>query len=383
MTLVSLPRGLIFPQLEGPAGITVGASLDAATEKFAMIGHLYLDGRPSSKTFSTGSIQFRLGTATWAAVGPASTAVIGIQGVSTSGPVARPDGTFVVSKTLTSPVGLTQLAWNTVSMDTGSMSLSNGDLIAVVWDMTARNGSDTFQIYVGHVPFTSGLVGHMPVTNTFFSGTWQTNTSGGTQRWPNVVLTMDDGTIGCIMPTVPFFIIANELFHKDTDPDEVGLVFQLPFDCTVDALWSICGFTDANSDFNIKLYSNPTSDPPTELAAVSHLAERMGPSSTETFFMRSITPINLSKNTPYLVTIEATGTGTARVYSCTLGHTDHRALYSCGTTLNKATRQNASGPFTLESPAITLYRMGVMISHVEDGSGGGAEIVPPTYVVGL
>jgi len=377
MALVPIGRGLFYPPFESPVSGAVGV-VDLATEKFAMIGHLYFEGRQSgAKTFSTGSIQWRAGTAVWATSPTAMD--IGIQGVTATGPIARPNGTFTVKRTVSAPTGIVTSSWITTVMNSGSASLTHGDLIAVVWDMTARAGSDSVQITGQNPPYVANLVGGFPITNAYLSGAWQTTGStGNASKWPDVILVMDDGTMGTIAPTIPFNSQGTEQFLSTTNPDERGLVFQAPFDCTIDGLWAFGGFADANGDFNLKFYSNPTSGTPTQLGTVAVQAEQAGQTANDSIIYKPITPVNLTKNTDYLVTMEATGSGNVRLAITTLASTDHRAFYPGSTTLKKATRQNATGAFAIESPAVTIYRMGVMISHVDDGGSP-----PPTYGLGV
>jgi hypothetical protein len=375
MALVSIDRGLFYPPFEHPLGGSVGV-VDLAGEKYAMIGHLYFAGRAAgAKTLSTGAIRWRTATCVWAAAAGATTMDVGIQGVAATGPIARPDGVYQVKRTLASPSGVTTGAWNSTVMNTGSMSLTHGDLIAVVWDMLTRSGSDSVQITGQLPPYVSNLQSQFPTTNVFLAGAWATTgTTGNPQRWPNVVLAMDDGTLGTIAPTCPFSAVSVEVYSSGTNPDERGLIFQVPFNCTIDGLWSFIGTTDANADFNLKLYSSPLSATPTPLATVSQTAEQMSAFSATSIVHKPIAPVSLTKDTDYIVTVEATGIGTVRQEIITLGDPLHKAFYPGGMNMRKGTRQNATGAFAQET--ITLLRMGVMISHIdtgEEGGGGGAD----------
>jgi hypothetical protein len=74
--------------------------------------------------------------------------------------------------------------------------------------------------------------------------------------------------------------------------------------------------------------------------------------------------------------VRATGSSNTRLATITLGNTAHRATIPGGTTLAKITRDNDTGAFTAESPAVTIYQMGVRISHLYDtGGGGGARVI--------
>jgi hypothetical protein len=123
------------------------------------------------------------------------------------------------------------------------------------------------------------------------------------------------------------------------------------------------------------LYSNPTTSTPVLLASVNHTPEVMGQAAGTSIVHKPIAPINLTKDTDYMVALYASWTGTLRLENFTLGDPSHRALWPGGTSLRKGSRQNLAGAFGVDT--ITLYRMGVMISHVE------AADVAPTYAVGI
>lgn len=369
MTLVAIPQGLMFPPLN-PILAASSATMDAATEKVAHIGHLFIAGRPAAaKTLSTGSIQFRTSTSVFA--NGATTLDIGIQDVATSaGPIAQPDGTFDVKTTLTGGAGISSAAWNTATMTSGSKDMTHGDLIAVVFDMTARGGADSVPI-TGQNNMYSVSGAEFPVTNVFISSAWQTTLTLGAGRTPNVIIVFDDGTLGWLDETVPVSAMhQTDTFSDSTNPDERGMIFQVPWDCKIDALWFHGGVTDANSDYTFRLFSDPTGTPST-LATATVLAEQEGVLGVNGLTTRLLaTEVSLTKATNYGVAIRATGSSNVRLMNHVLGNEAHRAVIPGTTTLAKITRDGGSGAFTAESPALTMYQMGVRISQLHDGSGG-------------
>lgn len=377
MTLVAVQPGWFWPDIGFSRELQVsGAVMDATGEKHAQIGRLYIDGKPSgAKTLSTGSIQFRTGTCTFA---NGSTALdIGIQDVATgAGPIAQPDGTFDVKTTLTGGAGITTTAWNTATMNSGTKSMTHGDLIAVVWDMTARAGADSVTIgYTFTTPYNDNNNG-FPVTNSYLSGAWQTSPGSGAGYSPNVMIVFDDGTLGWIDCTFPVTSLDNgENFGNGSNPDERGMIFQVPFDCTIDAFYARMGMAGATSDFSMKLYSDPTGTP-TLLASCDILAETtqatfgISHMSFPTYVSGVVADVSLSKNTDYCVTLRPTGAGSNYLYTNVVNTTGFRATINNGLTLKKATRDNDTGAFTAESPAVTRYIMGVRICKLHDGAGG-------------
>jgi hypothetical protein len=362
--LVPIAGGLMFPYwnfgsyasgLIGGTNIT----LDATGEECAMVGRVYIDGRATGKTIDTtgsSAIQFRTSTVTFANGG--STFEVGIQDVATgAGPAARGDGSFDVKATLTGGGGgLTTTAWNTIVPTTGTKTLNHGDLIAVVFSMTARAGADSVLITVG-----SANANAEPLVNENVGGAGYLNTS---TKLPNVILRFSDGTLGTIDFSHPASTYTIESFQDSTNPDERGQIFQVPWDCKVDALFTSLSNTDAGTDYTISLYSDPTGTP-SSLASVTVLGEQIGGStSSRPRFFTLPSEASLTADTDYCVAIRATGTSNLGATVAIVADTSHRVLYPGGTTLKKGTRNNGSGAFTPESPALVIYVMGVRISQV-------------------
>jgi hypothetical protein len=352
------------------------ATMDAATEKAAHIGYLYIDGRPAgTKTLSNvGNIQFRTGTSTFANAG--TSLDIGIQGVASgSGPIVQPDGSFSVKRTLTGGGGgITSGAWNTVTMATGTVSLAHGDLIAIVWDMTARAGVDSVIVTNTSNIWQSARSAQLPNTNAFVSSAWQTARVVGAGNQPNVIISFDDGTLGWIDGTLinAGGAIAAEAFQDSTNPDERGMLFQIPWNCKIDAIWAAiqpASASPANADLTLKLYSTPTGTPGL-LTSKAIPAENLGAGGNVGSWMLWTLPseISLSRNTDYCVTVLATGTANISLASIPLAAAAHRVQLPGGTTLAKATRNNSTGSFDVTATT-TMMGIGVRISSFDDGTG--------------
>lgn len=376
MTLVSTPRGTLFPDLLALPISFTSATIDAATEKVAMIGRLFIAGRPAgTKTLSTGTIQYRTQAVTFANGG--TTVDIGIQGVSAvAGLIAQPDGTFTVKTTLTGGGGgITASAWNTATMNSGTTSLSHGDLIAVVWDMTARAGADSVLISTQNPWLNQGISFGVPTTNVFVSSAWQTTVTSGSARGPNVIIVFDDGTLGWIDYTVPCSVSNNTEFWQDsTNPDERGMIFQVPWDCKFDAVWAYGAPNNSSGGFTLKVYSDPLGTPSSIASVTVNPFQTSVAGGNQLIIEALASEVSLSKGTDYAVTMRSSATGgnNTFLYSATLGNEAHRAAINGTTTLKKASRQNDTGAFTAESPAVTMYPIGVRISSQHDTSSGGS-----------
>jgi hypothetical protein len=353
-----------FGSTEAPNTI---ATLNAATDKLAFIGYAYIDGRAASKTISAaggGSISFRTGTVTFA--NGSTSVTVGIQDVdATNGPPVQPDGSFDVASAalVGGGGGITTAAWNTITMTggSGSKTIAQGDLIAVVIDMTARGGADSVVINSG-IPTAYQLPACVE-----FAGAWTDRASA-----PNCLITFDDGTLGIIDSGMPFTNISTELYADSDNPDERGMIFQVPFECKVDGLMvRALRASGTTSDATLTLYETPTGTP-ASLAAVTVLADQLAGSSAGFITANLASEITLAANTDYCLAFRATGAGQIGPAICTFANEAYRTFLPGGTTLAKATRNNGSGAFTPQSPAVTMYHMAVRISAVEASAGGGA-----------
>lgn len=371
MTLTAIPGGLLFPFVPWMETISLtgatDATLNAATDKLAMIGYAYIDGRATSKTMGGGSsaISFRTGTSTFA---DGSTNIdIGIQDVATSaGPPGQPDGTFdCFSSFVGSGGGIASASWNNCAIGSanGTKTVSHGQLIAVVFDMTAVGGSDSVIIQTAD---TNASV-RTPFTNNFDAGAWGSSAEG----LANVLLTFSDGTLGTLDGATFITSMTSETFASTTNPDERGNIFQVPWDCQVDAIVANMGITDASSDFSAILYSAPGTTPVAEKTIAVTADSGMVTGANEglhTFLFDA--PVTLSKNTDYVAAILATGSSNVRLMTGTLADAAYRALLPGSTNCNKAVRNDGSGAFT--ETTTVFYPIGVRISSLHDtGSTGG------------
>jgi hypothetical protein len=384
MSYATLSQSIPWPEYAGDdaknglwSALSAMGTMDATGEKLAMVGTVFwADRSTSAKTFGTSSkITIRTNNVTFA---DASTNLrVGIQDVATSGTVfAQPDGTFDVYADIGGTSGLLTSSDDGVAksftMTTGSKSITQGDLIAIVFDMTARGGSDSVQI--------SGFSGRnynypMPPLNLENTGSWA---QVATYCVPNVLLEADDGTLG-VFRGGQFYLSAstNWTFSDSTNPDERGLLFRVPFGCKIDSIRFMTGANDANADFTITLYSDPTGTP---AAVVSrswlgeHMAGNAGPRYLQVQFPDQYA---LSANTDYVLAIRATGSGNVSLGYYTLANALHRNVNGCANCAY-AYRDGGSGAFNVSGTS-TIPEMAILISAIETGGllthpgmGGGA-----------
>jgi hypothetical protein len=86
--------------------------------------------------------------------------------------------------------------------------------------------------------------------------------------------------------------------------------------------------------------------------------------------------ITLAANTDYCLAVKATGASNITLNNMVLPEANlSKFLNLGGGAVAKATRNNGSGAFTPESPAVTMYLMGLRVYPSAGGGGGG-------YVIG-
>ena len=240
----------------GPA-LATAATLDAVGEQAIMIGNVWIDGVPSgTKTISTGGsvgkIHFLPGTITWATAG--TTLRVGIQDMNlAAGPPGRGDGTFDVYGDLVQGTdALTASTMKSVTMSSGTKSIAHGDLLAVIVEMTVRNGADSVGVQGNSTVNSSGL----PGCTSFLGGTYAAQSDV-----PICVIEFDDGTLGTFVGTIPFQSASTEAWTNATNPNERGIGFRLQAPIKVGELIGFFGLQGATGDFDIIVYSDPYGTP--------------------------------------------------------------------------------------------------------------------------
>jgi hypothetical protein len=381
-SLVSVPGGLWFPQAHqwmGQYGGVTSFALNATSKGLAYIGIVSIDGGPgTSKTISQaggGKIYF----ATQASVvfaNAGTTIDVGLQGVTQSNTASPiPDGTFTTKKTLTGGTDtISSTAWNGYAMGTGTKTLNHGDFVAICFIMTARGGSDsvTMRILEWGLLSGNGCVFPLSSSTTNAGSTWS-----AFQDTPGACLIQfDDGTIGTIhadpMYSQPNLFSADgatsEAFNSSSNPEERGMLFQLPWDCKIDAFY-FRATAAASGDMSLILYSDPLGTPVAQ-QTLTVPAKSWGDASTTAVNMRILaSEYQLAKNTNYGLIVKATGSGNITQACWTLWDQTHRALWPGGTNLYKITRHGGSGAFTAEVTKVTYYKMGIRISALPDAAG--------------
>jgi hypothetical protein len=187
----------LFPVTSSIAPVTL--TIDASAEKVGVIMQV-------PKTGNWRTIWFHLSGVTGT-----HTLRYSVRGLGTDG---NPDGTIAASGTGTAANG-----WFSIQLS-ADYAVTRGDNIAVVCDFSA---------------YTSGGVG-VTTTNvqdylfpyvTHFTAAWAKQ-----GRSPVVAVAYDDGTFACAPGVYPL-AISDQTYNTGSTPDEIGLIFSLPYPCRV------------------------------------------------------------------------------------------------------------------------------------------------------
>lgn len=382
MTLQAIGQGIAWPwmmfkdyRLDGVPAFA-SAQINAAGEMFAIIGHVYfLAGPGTAKTFSSagGGIQWRTGSTTWA--NSASRIRVGVQDVhTTAGPVGQPTETWDANDPYSELVQgtdtLTANTWRTDLMEAGTRTLTHGDLIAIVWDMTVLGGADSGTIS-GIATATTAY--NLPVVGLKTSGAW-----AASGQIPNAIIQCDDGTLCVIRGTLPASALTTRTFANNTaTADEYGNVLTPAFKSDIDGLFAII---DPDGDFELKFYSTPTGTPTEEQEIAVDL--NITSAAAGGAMVVACGAESMAAATAYAVTVRPSTTTAVTMTEVVVNAAAHLGFWPGGEGCYKCTRLDDTGNFTLTTTARMLC--GVMISKLDDGAGGaGGMIVHPGMSGGI
>ena len=365
-TYSSLGGRLTFPSFEQPMIATLSnptLALNAAGLKYATAGYVRILDGAASKTISGagGKIHFLLtGTTTFAAAAGGTTLEIGIQGLSSStGPIFHPNGSYDVNTILKSGTDTLATGWNSKAMTVGSKTITNGELVAIVYDMTLRSGSDLVTLAQQS---RSSPGNGLPSSNGYTGGAWMVDGEYGANQ---CVIEFDDGTLGVFEGVNPASSLTGESFSNATNPRERGVSLRLPFSAKVSGYkLPALSLAGANSAFKISMYSDPEGTPVqvagSEIVVLAEQTGRGGYAGPYTFVLPA--DITLLKNTDYALIVEATGTSNVQLYNWSYANAAYKkAIFTNGDYISKLTR-NGSGPFA--KTTTSAYAMGVVLSQI-------------------
>lgn len=344
--------------------------LDAAGESRTFIGKVSLEAGSGSKTISGaggGKIRWRTQTIVFSDAG--STFRLGIQDVNTS--TGLEDGTFDVYADLVGGTDtISANADQLTTMETGSKTISQGDLIAVSFELISRGGTDSLQISAMNVGLSTRS------SNAYYPYITTDTGSGPSQSASGVfgcTIEFDDGTLGWITPAalIPnaFVTASTVTFGSSSTPDEYAAVFQVPFSCSIAGGYVAISNIASADDFEIILYSNPLGTP-TAIASVAIDGANIGSSSGTAvpYLFTFSTSQQLSINTTYGLAVRPTTTNTISFGYIDLGtgNEKYKRPFPFGETLKLMARTDQTGAFA-DTQTYYFPVFGLLIDKLDDG----------------
>lgn len=351
-----LTPALGFPYLSMIQGTI--ATLSAADHSAAAIGRIMLSTGPgSTKTLNAGGkIHFVPGTTTFLDVG--TTLRIGVNDVLSTG---LEDGTHAVFDDLVGGTDtITPSVVNTATMSSGSKSITHGDMIAIVMEMTAKGGSDSI-VAVGSV------LSYFTPYGTLDSGSGPTKVNGTGP--PRFTIEFGDGTLGWFQAAPAFITEAGTAFGSGSSPNEYALVFEVPFKAAIGGLWLASTAIASTDNFEMILYSDPLGTPVAE-RTVAYDADFSPTNGIYGDFPLTSAYI-AQPNTKYAVALKPTTINTIGFLRSAFntGNGNLRGVSPLGTNWSQYQR-TTSGAFASEDTT-KLPHFGVWLSQLSDDVGGG------------
>lgn len=354
----------VAPFIGHPATVNsfLNGTIDAVGESVSFVGRVFIEGGSGSKTISAaGGGKIVWATSISVTFANASTNLkVGIQDYNAATGVE--DGAYDVSRTLIP--GTDTITTNTVyshAMDTGSKTISHGDIVVIVIEMTARGGADRVDVNAGN---NSSWFPH----GIFDTGSGPTRNSTA----PCCHIIFDDGTYGwfpgyhgCLLQDVT-------TLASNATPDEIALIFRLPFAAEITELFAQIGAIATTDDFEIILYSSPLTSPSvaySESFAGFRVGSTGGSADTPVRCVLT-TPYTILANTDYAVAVRPTTTNSITIKYIDFGsaNSNFRKMTMLGTNWSYGTRSDQTGAFTQTTYKLPYF--GFNFKSIENISGG-------------
>lgn len=341
--------------------------VDAADESVFTIGQVYLEGGPSSssKTLSTsgGGIYYSAFSTTFANAG--TTLRFGIQGIDAA--TGLNNGTFTVYGDLVG--GTDTISFNQhkfIGIDSGSVSLSHGDYVALGMKVVSRGGTDSLTVVT---PTRYMGAGGMLFPYAVINGTTKT------APYATFGISFDDGTVGWISGVGHTRgNLQSDSYNTSSAYDEYGIVFQIPFGCQVAGFMFADNF-NSSPDSTWKLYSDPTGTP-VEMASLTHdgnLLRSTGSTLWTTFLFDTEYPI--AADTDYCISRLATSTTSVTWSYADFPDNTGFLKQSFVPTNAMYHRDGSTGAFSFVRSTGLYSCIGLLLSSSEIPSGGGVPYV--------
>lgn len=318
-------------------------TIDATGEKAAWVGSVWNADRT---TKSIRKVGIRFGTVTKAG---GSALTLSLQNVSTTTGQIQPDGTQDQTVALSNASLAT--GWYLTGNLSSDRSVAFGELLAVVveFDGSGRLSTDTF----GLNNATTSIGDHR-VNTTALAGSWSVNVQN-----PLIMFEFSDGTVGGFVHGFPISNATTYSIHiNSATQDEVGLEFQMPFDCEIDGAILSLQVGNSSSNFDLVLYDSAN----TVIVTQSHDANAIQVAGTPYQFIVAWPPVNIAANSTYRLTVKPTTVNTTTIFAQVVAAAGNLAAMPGGTAFKLCKRIDA-GAWTTVSTEVPLASL--MISGVD------------------
>jgi hypothetical protein len=216
-------------------------TVDNTSKRVILSGHVWWE---DGAEHDIAVIHWRVG----AASGSSYTLRVSLRDTDlTAGPPGRDDGT--VDQSATHTTGITSTAKISSTLD-AARTTAHGDLLSVVWDLTAVAAS-SFSVSGLQVPIANDRIPLLPAA-TFFDG----STFSTMSTVPHITLEASDGAFGTMSMPRPDTITSVAL-TSSSNPRRVALEFTVPSDQWLGALAFLVS-PASGGDFKLSLYDGST-----------------------------------------------------------------------------------------------------------------------------
>lgn len=342
MTLQALTRPIAIPEyisVTGSPGFNNGMLLDASTEKAEFVVE-------APKTGNLRKIIYRVGTMT-----TSTTVDCRIETLDKTVIPSTPTGTLWGTNTNGSDSSLVANTIRTITL-TADATVTEGDQLAVV---IANSATGNF------------TVSCLNYNNVRYPYTFL-NTGARTVREfaPCLAFEYDDGVIYPVLGCYPIETITNNNFNSGSTPDERGMRFQVPFSCRVIGAWWIGPTSSGGGTYAVKIYNNSDSVLLQRTGVDNDVWYASG--SNGSHLLRFSGTVDLSAATWYRMTLLPETAADVGLTDFDVDAAAHFTAFELGTNCYYTQRTNA-GAWT-DTTTKRPY-MGLIISHLDDGAGGG------------
>jgi hypothetical protein len=377
--MVTFEMPLKIPLVDGNCNYSATAqTINAAGESQATVFRVWWPGGTSgdTKTFSSAGGKILFSAATGLVFSDAGTTVrVGLQGVDANG---LEDGVWSVYTDLVGGGGgITNNAKNTINMANGSTTLSYGQLVAVVIEMTSRGGSDTLIVSThGGGKSLGNSTGVSPFSLPHGTG----DTGAGPAISTNILtghIIFNDGVYGYYGPGMAATVAHTGTSAANaTDTSAIGYTFIAPITFQMTAVSFMLASNVLTPGMNVQIRQDPYgADTLVNTYLTPYNAVGTESGNNECIMLLEDNP-TFTQGVEYAILVYPAYAGTVQVQRSiiTSGFISYHRTHSIlGSTLKSVSYAISTNTYTDQTTSMPLGQL--FISGVETpgaSSGGGS-----------